>query len=69
MFGEALESYRMAKEFAERYLGATDGITINLTNIYEKAKKEIGNQQDRDQKRIQDRDAARAKQLKIMGSK
>jgi len=48
MYGEAVESYRMAKEFAERYLGATDGITINLTNIYDKAKKEIFNQQSRD---------------------
>jgi hypothetical protein len=61
MFGEAVESYRMSKDFAERYLGATDGITINLTNIYDKAKKEIGNQQSRDQKRTEERDAARAK--------
>ena len=38
---DALDSYRRAKEFAESYLGAHDGITQNLTNIYEKAKNEI----------------------------
>ena len=31
----------MAKEFAERYLGEKDDITINLTNIYVRAKSEI----------------------------
>lgn len=40
-FHEAVESYRMAADFAERYLGLTDGITINLKQIYEKAKSEI----------------------------
>ena len=34
----------MAKEFAERYLGKEDDITINLTNIYDKAKAEIDSQ-------------------------
>jgi hypothetical protein len=41
MYNEAVESYRMASDFAERYLGASDGITINLKSIYEKAKGEI----------------------------
>ena len=31
----------MAKEFAERYLGKEDDITINLSNIYEQAKEQI----------------------------
>jgi flagellar biosynthesis/type III secretory pathway protein FliH len=41
MYHEAVESYRMAADFAERYLGASDNITLNLKNIYEKAKSEI----------------------------
>jgi hypothetical protein len=36
-FNEAVESYRLAAEYAEKYLGATDGITINLKTIYDKA--------------------------------
>ena len=31
----------MAKEFAEKYLGKEDDITINLSNIYMKAKEQI----------------------------
>lgn len=31
----------MAKDFAEKYLGPTDDITVNLTNIYERAKNDI----------------------------
>lgn len=41
MYPEAVESYRMAADFAERYLGASDNITQNLKGIYEKAKSEI----------------------------
>ena len=50
-FSEAVESYRMAKDFAERYLGTGDGITQNLVNIYNRAKKEIDSQVQRDQHR------------------
>ena len=38
---DAISSYLRAKEFSGNYLGADDGITINLTNIYEKAKNEV----------------------------
>ena len=31
----------MAKQFAEKYLGPKDSISINLASIYERAKKEI----------------------------
>ncbi len=41
MFNEAIESYRQGADFAEKYLGASDGITINLKSIYEKAKADI----------------------------
>lgn len=38
MFDEAVESYRIAADFARRYLGENDLITLNLTGIYNKAK-------------------------------
>jgi hypothetical protein len=41
MYSDAVESYRLAKEYADRYLGKEDAITMNLTNIYLKAKREI----------------------------
>ena len=44
MFHEAVESYRMAKEFAETYLGPIDSITVNLQSIYNRAKSEIDSQ-------------------------
>ena len=40
-FHESLESYRQAREFAEKFLGPQDAITINLSSIYEKARGEI----------------------------
>ena len=40
-FDESVQSYCMAKEFAERYLGKEDDITINLSRIYETAKEQI----------------------------
>ena len=43
-YHEAVESYRLAADFAERYLGATDLITQNMKQIYENAKNEIQNQ-------------------------
>ena len=43
MYHEAVESYRLAADFAERYLGASDNITQNLKGIFEKAKSEIDN--------------------------
>ena len=43
MFHEAVENYRMAKEFAISYLGAGDGISQNMNKIYNQAVKEIGN--------------------------
>ena len=36
-FHEAVESYRMAAEFAQRYLGGSDPITRNLKLLHEKA--------------------------------
>ena len=44
MFHEAVESYRMAKEFAETYLGPIDSITVNLQSIYNRAISEIDSQ-------------------------
>lgn len=41
MYNEAIESYRQGADFAEKYLGASDGITINLKSIYERAKADI----------------------------
>ena len=41
MFPEALESYRMAQQFALKYLGPEDGIFKNLNETYMKAKNEI----------------------------
>ena len=41
MYHEAVQSYYMAKTFAEKYLTPEDDITVNLTQIYERAKKEI----------------------------
>lgn len=46
-FHEAVESYRQATDFADRYLGSNDGITLNLKNIYEKAKAEIDKKIDK----------------------
>lgn len=40
-YPQAVESYRLAKEFAERYLGTNDGITINLSSVYLRAKQDI----------------------------
>lgn len=40
-YHEAVESYRMAADFANKYLGARDGVTLNLKNIYERAKEQI----------------------------
>ena len=37
----AILSYKKAVNFAERYLGADDGITQNLRNVYENAKNEL----------------------------
>ena len=42
-YQQAVESYRLAHEFADKYMGPADGITINLHNVYMKAKKEIEN--------------------------
>eukprot|EP00347_Sterkiella_histriomuscorum_P006593 403352176 len=41
LYHQSLESYRQAKEFAERYLGSSDGITQNLNSQYLKARNEI----------------------------
>ena len=40
-YEEALQSYKMAKNFALKYLGPDDPITHNLNEVYEKAKLEI----------------------------
>lgn len=37
----AILSYKKAVNFAERHLGADDGITQNLRNVYENAKNEL----------------------------
>jgi hypothetical protein len=51
MFHDAVDSYRMAKDFAETYLGDKDSITINLQNIYKRASDEIDNQMRRVQEK------------------
>lgn len=33
-FNQALESYRMAMEFSDKYLGNKDGVTLNMGQIY-----------------------------------
>ena len=37
----AILSYKKAVNFAEKNLGTDDGITQNLRNVYENAKKEV----------------------------
>ena len=37
----AILSYKKAVNFAEKHLGVEDGITQNLRNVYENAKKEV----------------------------
>ena len=37
----AILSYKKAVNFAEKHLGPEDGITSNLRNVYENAKKEV----------------------------
>ena len=37
----AILSYKKAVNFAEKHLGADDGITSNLRNVYENAKSEL----------------------------
>ena len=37
----AILSYKKAVNFAEKHLGAEDGITQNLRNVYENAKNEL----------------------------
>jgi len=37
----AILSYKKAVNFAEKHLGADDGITQNLRNVYENAKIEV----------------------------
>lgn len=57
-YREAYESYRQAMEFSERYLGPQDGITANLTQIYNKARNEIDSQLERN--------AAKAKRRELI---
>ena len=38
---QATESYRMAKEFSDKYLGVRDPVTHNMADIYIKAKHDI----------------------------
>jgi len=66
MYHEAVESYRMAADFAERYLGASDNITQNLKGIYEKAKNEIDNTVTKIQKKSEEREVTRQQQVKQM---
>lgn len=47
MYNDAVESYRQAKDFAEKYLGPSDAITNNFRNIYNRAKQEIDAQLER----------------------
>lgn len=41
MYHEAVSSYKTARDFANKYLGEKDTITLNLSATYEKAKQEI----------------------------
>jgi hypothetical protein len=49
---ECLESYQQAKDFAERYLGPADGITINLNAVYARAKAEIDSQMEKTAEKV-----------------
>ena len=64
MYHEAVESYRLASDFAERYLGASDNITQNLKGIFEKAKGEIDNTVNKISKKNEERDVTRKQQVK-----
>lgn len=66
-YHEAVESYRIAADFSEKYLGSTDAITLNLKQIFERAKKEIFRQLDRQKEKQEAREAYNAKQIKLMG--
>ena len=41
MYHEAVESYRLSKDYAEKYLGMADPIADDFRNIYYRAKDEI----------------------------
>ena len=64
MYHEAVESYRLASDFAERYLGASDNITQNLKGIFEKAKGEIDNTVNKISKKNEEREVTRKQQVK-----
>ena len=59
----------MAKEFAEKYLGKEDDITINLSGIYEKAKAEISNQINKAKEKEAKMEIVRAKNRAISANK
>lgn len=43
MYQEAVSSYKQARDFAIKYLGEKDSISVNLSSTFEKAKIEIEN--------------------------
>ena len=59
----------MAKEFAEKYLGREDDITINLSGIYEKAKEQISNQLNQAKEKEAKMEIVRAKNRAISANK
>ena len=62
-FNESLHNYRMARDFAERYLGKEDDITVNFTRRFQQAQTEINHklskiselEEKKDKMRIQHR--------------
>ena len=58
----------MAKTFAERYLTPQDDITVNLTNIYERAKREIDIQINKGREKDARVEIQRTKQRAISAS-
>lgn len=59
----------MAKEFAERYLGKEDDITINLSGIYEQAKEQIALKINREKEKEARIELVRAKQRAASANK
>ena len=59
----------MAKEFAEKYLGGADEITINLSGIYEKAKEQISNKLNKANEKEAKMEIVRAKNRAITPNK
>ena len=67
-YEEALQSYKMSKNFAYKYLGPDDTMTHNLNDVYEKAKLEIEVKIRKQRNQEEKLNAARQKQRAISAS-